>query len=158
MNWSQICEDKLLQDLPYSIELNRQGQIIMTPHRPKHSGFQGAIIRKLLELQSEGYAVPELAVDTDDGTKTIDVAWISSELFRQEIDQDTFRKAPEICIEIMSPSNTLSELLVKRDLYLSKGAQEVWVCDENGTVVFYSKQGEIEKSLLFPQFPKLISL
>ena len=44
MKWSHLCEDKSLQDLPYKIELNAQGQIIMSPHKPIHSGFQGAIL------------------------------------------------------------------------------------------------------------------
>ena len=158
MDWAQICEDKTLQDLPYEIELNRQGQIIMTPHRPRHSGYQGVIMRKLLELRPEGHVIPELAVDTEEGTKTVDVAWVSLDVFREEIDQDTFRHAPELCIEVMSPSNTLAELSIKRDLYFSKGAEEVWICDEDGKIIFYNIHGQIEDSQFCPGFPERISL
>lgn len=31
MKWQEVCEDKALQDLPYKIELNRWGQIVMSP-------------------------------------------------------------------------------------------------------------------------------
>ena len=49
MNWQEVCADKHLHDLPYKIELNEQGQILMTPVRLYHSAWQGEIIRLLLE-------------------------------------------------------------------------------------------------------------
>jgi hypothetical protein len=34
MQWAEVVEDPNLKDLPYKIELNEYGQIIMTPHWP----------------------------------------------------------------------------------------------------------------------------
>ena len=31
MNWQEVCEDRSLQDLPFKIELNEYGQIVMSP-------------------------------------------------------------------------------------------------------------------------------
>ncbi len=31
MNWQEVCEHPELKDLSFKIELNRQGQLIMTP-------------------------------------------------------------------------------------------------------------------------------
>lgn len=31
MNWQEVCADPHLLDLPYKIELNERGQILMTP-------------------------------------------------------------------------------------------------------------------------------
>jgi len=31
MNWQQVCENPTLKDLPFKIELNTFGQIIMSP-------------------------------------------------------------------------------------------------------------------------------
>jgi hypothetical protein len=44
----------------------------------------------------------------------------------------------------------------KKDLYLEAKAEEVWVCDKNGKITFYNKQGKLDKSSLVPDFPKQI--
>lgn len=31
MEWSKVCEDKILQNLPYKIELSEWGNIVMSP-------------------------------------------------------------------------------------------------------------------------------
>ena len=49
--------------------------------------------------------------------------------------------APEICIEILSPSNSNTEIVDKIDLYLAKGAKEVWIVDESGKIVGVGKAG-----------------
>ena len=41
MNWQQVCEDKTLHNLPYKIELNKQGQLIMSPASIRHVFFAG---------------------------------------------------------------------------------------------------------------------
>lgn len=43
MNWQEVCADKNLQDLPFKIELNHWGQIVMSPTKNKHSVYQGLI-------------------------------------------------------------------------------------------------------------------
>jgi hypothetical protein len=37
MNWSQVCADPRLANLPYKIELDKTGKIIMSPAGKKHS-------------------------------------------------------------------------------------------------------------------------
>lgn len=37
MRWEEVCEHQQLQDLPFKIELNKWGQIIMSPVKIKHS-------------------------------------------------------------------------------------------------------------------------
>jgi Uma2 family endonuclease len=67
--------------------------------------------------------------------------------------------APEICVEILSPSNTAREIDEKIALYFEAGACEVWICERDGTLKFhFSSPPEIrESSELCPQFPPLIS-
>ncbi|MCI5141439.1 MAG: Uma2 family endonuclease, partial [Candidatus Electrothrix sp. ATG1] len=66
-----------------------------------------------------------------------------------------YPKAPEICIEIVSPSNSKAEITGKVDLYLAKGAQEVWVVYEDGRITTFSHTGEIEQSTLAPDAQEL---
>lgn len=53
-------------------------------------------------------------------------------------------------MEILSPSNSSGEMTRKRALYFAKGAQEVWLCDEQGLLSFYDGVGRLETSRLFP--------
>lgn len=129
----------------------------MSPHKPIHRGFQGAIQRLLYELKPEGYILPEVAVDTDDGTKTLDVAWISLETYESEIRKDAFGRAPEICIEVVSPANTMAEMEQKKNLYLKRGASEAWICQADGRIIFFDATGQLEASRLCPEFPRRVS-
>ncbi|HBQ99830.1 MAG: hypothetical protein J7524_10995 [Roseofilum sp. Belize BBD 4] len=47
MNWEDVCTHKQLQDLPFKIELNKWGQIVMSPVKIKHSFYQGRIQSEL---------------------------------------------------------------------------------------------------------------
>ncbi len=61
--------------------------------------------------------------------------------------------APEICIEVQSRSNSPAEMIEKRALCLEAGAQEVWVCNEAGELRFFDVSGELDRSILVPDFP-----
>lgn len=51
MTWPQICEDPRFEDLPYKVETNRLGKIIMSPRSNRHSRLQ---IVLCLELERQG--------------------------------------------------------------------------------------------------------
>ncbi|MDX2256006.1 MAG: hypothetical protein NW214_10860 [Pseudanabaenaceae cyanobacterium bins.39] len=59
MEWEEVCENRQLQDLPFKIELNKWGQIVMSPVEIKHSFHQGRIQRLLESLISNGEVMPE---------------------------------------------------------------------------------------------------
>ncbi len=156
MQWQEVCENKQLQNLPFKIELNKWGQIVMSPAKPKHSAYQGIIITLLSELMETGLAFPECAIQTTDGVKVADVVWCSDRIADLILEETVASIAPEICVEVISASNTLEEMLEKKDLYFAAGAEEVWVCDSQGKMRFYNRQGELTRSLLVPEFPEQI--
>lgn len=156
MNWQEVCENKYLQDLPFKIELNKWGQIVMSPAKPKHSIYQAIIQNLLTSLVGRGLAFPECAIQTEDNVKVADVVWCSEQRL-DIIEEETVASiAPEICIEVKSASNTLEEMLYKKDLYLGARAEEVWLCDKEGKMSFYNRQGQLSQSLLVPDFPEQI--
>lgn len=163
MTWQEICEDKNLEDLPYKIELNRWGQIVMSPADYQHSMFQGEILRLLNQLLPHGRAIPECAVDTRENIKVPGVVWISPERQQRVRGRASCPVAPEICVEILSPSNPVSEMLGgsdsrgKRELYFEAGAAEFWICAHDGKMRFFTPQGERETSALCPGFPSSLS-
>ncbi|MCP4108533.1 MAG: Uma2 family endonuclease [Desulfobacteraceae bacterium] len=156
MNWQQLCENPDLQNLPYKIELNERGQIIMSPTRLMHGAYQFDIARKIGDLLKKGKIVTECAVQTRKGTKVADAAWFSPERWEQVREEFDSPIAPEICVEVLSPHNSEKEMRDKKRLYFEKGAEEVWICDEQGNMSFYVKRRKLGRSSLVPEFPKKI--
>ena len=75
-----------------------------------------------------------------------DVVWGSAEFLRQEPENTPFTRAPEICVEIRSASNTDREITEKVRAYLVAGAVEVWIVDEEGAKKIYASDGERKTS------------
>lgn len=153
MTWQEVCDDKSLQNLPYKIELDQWGRIIMSPANNRHGRHQVRIATLLEKQMNGGEAINECSVDTPLGTKVADVAWASDTFIQNHGYQTPYQVAPEICVEVQSLSNTNAEMTEKIMLYLSKGAQEVWICNQDGDVAFYDPTGKIQNSKLAPEFP-----
>lgn len=155
MQWSEVLAEARLRDLPYKMELNEYGQIVMVPHRPAHSRTRTRIAKWLDRLLPEGESVQELAIHTSRGTKVADVIWCSPQRAAAIFAEDPVEAplAPEICIEVVSRGNTGSEMEVKRRLYFEAGATEVWLCGPEGEMRFFAPEGELERSRLAPEFP-----
>lgn len=155
--WKEICENPKFNDLPYKIELTAAGKIEMSPTRSKHAAYQSRIDRKLSELMGCGEMFVEVAIDTRDSVKVADVAWASEQRAKIIVEEFSCSVAPEICVEVWSPSNTRREIAEKRELYLEAGALEFWYCDKEGTITFYDATGELAASKLCPAFPRSIA-
>jgi Uma2 family endonuclease len=158
MNWQEVCEHPSLKDLPFKIELDEMGRIIMSPVKLTHSIFQGEIEFLLRSLLKDGKPLPECAIKTSKGTKVADVAWVSLDLLAKIKHEFEASIAPEICVEILSASNSKKEMIEKRALYFEAGAKEVWLCDEDGTMSFFNVQQQLEQSQLVPAFPLKINI
>ena len=157
--WEAICADPFLKDLPFKIELNRYNQIVMSPANNFHSRYQARIMHLLKRLLKGGESIPEFAVMTKDNVKVPDVVWASKQTLKAHAkEMFGWSSAPEICVKVMSPSNTRAEIKEKRGLYLEGGAQEVWVCGLDGEMSFFSAAGKLERSALCPKFPVKIKL
>lgn len=145
MRWQDVLADKSLRDLPYKIELNERGNIEMSPASVIHSLLQGKIAY-ILRHQLQGDVFTELAVQTEKGVKVPDVAWGSNEYTQQHIRELCASTAPEICVEIISPSNSQEEMDEKIGLFFVSGAIEVWIVDETGKIRFFTNKGEQSES------------
>jgi Uma2 family endonuclease len=159
--WESILSDRSLRDLPYKIETNRYDKIIMSPASNWHSDYQYELAKQLERRMSAGRVSVEFAIETADGIRVPDVIWISKARRAPYGRTTTLPIAPEICIEILSPSNHREEMLQKMTLYYARGAQEVWLCDEQGVMEFFSSLSApqpLPASQLCPHFPRQIVL
>ncbi len=153
MKWEQLCDDKTLEGIPYRVELTRNGQLVMSPHRSYHSIYQSRIIRWLNSLLPDGEAMPECPIATNVGVIVADVAWASPKKVKRNFDLPNWSESPEIVVEVLSPSNAGDEIRKKREAVFAKGAAEFWICDRNGTLQFFDPRRRLAKSRLCPKFP-----
>jgi Uma2 family endonuclease len=157
--WDDVLHDPLLRDLPFKIETNQHGQVVMSPPAaPSHGGRQYRIGRFLEEAFTGGTVVMECPVKTTKGTKAPDAVWFSTERWEQARQETQSPVAPEICVEILSPSNTEAEMDEKRALYFEAGAEEVWLCSTEGAMRFFDADGEQTTSQRAPDFPDQIDV
>lgn len=150
--WDEIVSDPSLRDLPYKVETNQRGQIVLSPNRNRYTRLQKIVQKKLDSLLLGGEAFQEWALATEEGVKVPDVIWASEKRQREmEETGDPATLAPEICVEVFSSSNTEEEIRSKRELYLETGAEEVWIVDEDERVRFFGEE-EMKRSELVSAF------
>jgi Uma2 family endonuclease len=82
------------------------------------------------------------------------VVWGSPDFMAAYGEITPYGRAPEICVEIISPSNVDAEIQEKTRAYLGAGAMEVWLISEEGTIRYVGPKGEIRASA----FPISVSL
>ena len=131
MQWADVMSNPWLKDLPFKIELNRWGKIEMSPASNQHGATQADLVAELRRRRG-GRVLVECSVQTTDGVRVADVAWISTARLTTMGWATPFPQAPELCVEIMSPGNTWAEMHMKAGLYLQAGASEVWVIAADG--------------------------
>lgn len=158
--WDELGKDAQVRGWPGKVETDRYGKIIMSYYSEySHGGKQSDIVILLGRLLPDGKATVECPISTSDGIKVADAAWTSKKRLMQIGGRTALKGAPEICIEVISPSNKRGEIEEKRRLYFEAGAREVWVCDRKGKLHFFVKskpETGAAASRLCPAFPKAI--
>ena len=116
----------------------------MSPHKARRSRQQRAVQQLFDRYLSDGDTYPEYPISTDAGVKQADVIWVSAEREREmNRTGDPPTIALEICVEVMSETNTDAEMLGKVALYVEAGAEEVWIVDEDGDIRFFGAGGDV---------------
>jgi len=156
--WEEICNRKELRDLPFKIEQDKYGRIVMSPVKIDHSGFQSRLFALLLKLFPEWTVFVEFPVETDEGVRVPDLAVFAPGRFSPAWRGAACPVAPDLCIEVLSSGNTRAEMDEKRGLYAAKGCREFWTCSEEGVIRFQRSDGAaLPRSELCPAFPPTVS-
>lgn len=138
-----------MPDDGYRYELVRGELIRMAP-----TGFEHLQTSALVSHYLNAFALPRgLGIAGGEGgfvlrrdpdtVRAPDVVFVRSERIpRGEAFQHFAYLAPDIAVEVRSPSNTMRELLAKADEYLAAGTSLVWIFDpQSKTVVVKTKDG-----------------
>jgi Uma2 family endonuclease len=140
-----LCDDPCYANVPGKIELDVWGRMVMSPASSYHSALQAAVAGKLAVLG--GRAFVELSVITRAGILVPDVAWASDEFMRARGFETPYTRPPELCIEVVSPSNSRKELREKIAAYLEAGAAEVWIVfPQSKRIEFHGPEGLLPRS------------
>jgi Uma2 family endonuclease len=153
---------------PIKVELIG-GEIVQMPHASKRhdliKNWIGRILFRYLDA-NPGQALTALIeagfVVTQRDTFAPDVA-----VFRKErLDEEgrLINGAPEIAIEVISPTDTVDKIREKIAAYLDNGASSVWIFYRNGTVAVHAatsvrelKGGQPLEDPLLPGFSVPVS-
>jgi Uma2 family endonuclease len=153
--WNELCRDPTFESLPYKIELNAWGKVEMGPPAGVgHGRQQTELALQLREQLRDGVTLVECPVLTDIGVRVPDVVWASNAFRALHKRRSPLPRAPEICVEIYSPSNVEAEIAEKTRAYLAAGAAEVWVVAQNGAIRFIDRSGEKPRS----RFPVTLTI
>lgn len=163
--WTELLSDtelgRELARIEGRVETDRHGHVIMSPPPGyRHGSFQYRIGQLLESALPHGRVSTECPISTADGVRAADVAWISDARLALIGENVCLTQAPEICVEVLSPDNTPTELKEKRALYFAAGAREIWQCDEQGRMTFFAEASSAGEgaSKFCPQFPGVVKL
>lgn len=157
--WSALLLDEELARWQGRVETDRQGHVLLNPPESSdHGGCQADVCCLLKELLPSGRVSGACPISTRDGVKIADAAWISGEKLARIGRKVCLTEAPEVCVEILSPSNTKREMAEKMAFYFAAGAEEVWFCDRTGRMTFFigpESTGEAASGIC-PAFPAVV--
>jgi Uma2 family endonuclease len=152
---TDIIEMVAKLNLPFPWETNARGQVIMTPVNYDHGNRVMGLGQALARLAPEWQMGTELGIVTVDGVKAPDLILASPDYHNRHKGQPGYvTAAPEICVEVMSFSNSWQEMREKMPLYFEAGALEVWIVDTDGRISFFAPGSEaLQQSRLIPEAP-----
>lgn len=114
-------------------ELSAGELITMPPPKSLHTVVALVVLEILqayLKRNPFGRAIPETGYVLSRNPLTIrqpDISVLSKERIRSANPDDYFEGAPELAVEVVSPSDPAEDLQIKIDQYLGAGAKQVWV-------------------------------
>ena len=155
--WRQLATDPLVAAIPFKVELNEKGAIEVSPPTTRHAFLQAYVSREFARQRPEGTTFTECPVETEIGVRVPDVVWASVEFMQRHGAESEFRAGPDLCVEVLSPTNTRAEIDEKVAAYLANGSREVWVVGEDGVPEIHTSAGRIAASTLgfdLPHPPK----
>ena len=154
VRWNEALRDPSLQDLPYKVEINAWGKVEMSPASNRHGRLQADLAAEFKRQLANGIVITECSILTRIGIRVPDVVWASADFMQAFGELTPYVRAPEICVQIISPSNVQAEIDEKITAYLATGAREVWLVSEEGRIRYFGASGEQSKSA----FPVVITL
>ncbi len=141
--WGEVCADPVLSRLPFQIELDKHGRLVLSPTADwRHGAMQGRLAC-WLHARLGNETATNIAIVNPEGTFEPDVAWAPKSFWQaQDRSRADLPSSPPLVVEVLSPSNSEGEMQMKIGAYLEAGAVEVWLVDVDGHARFFDAGGE----------------
>jgi Uma2 family endonuclease len=113
-------------------ELHHGVPVVMPPPKHKHFAIQHRLVKLLGSVASHRDLIwTEVAFRPlpEHECWVADVAYVSEARYDAIDPEDNLHGAPELVIEVLSPSNTVAEISEKEAMCLENGCLEFWVVD-----------------------------
>jgi Uma2 family endonuclease len=146
VRYRDLCTDRFYNSVPGKVEIDLWGRLVMTPPSFYHGRLQGRVIQALHSIPG-GESMGETPIATAAGLFVADASWASDAFVHAHLGEVALERAPEICVEVVSPSNSRKEIEEKTAAYLAAGAQEVWlVYLKSRRYEIYGAEGQMQQS------------
>ena len=147
VRYEKLCDDPWMAKVEGKIEIDAWGRVMMTPPPAYVHGWVQARLIQILGTLAGGDVAGESPIATSTGVFAADITWASDAFLQKHAGEVALQQAPELCIEVVSPSNSRKELNQKREAYFASGAQEVWIVyPKSKRCEFYGPQGQLQQS------------
>ncbi len=141
--------ERLPEENEYRLELVR-GRIVRDPGPGLRHGRIVVRLARILDLYAEesgtGFVVAEagfLLAEEPPTVRLPDLAFLAGTP-PEEVPDAFSPRAPDLAIEVLSPSNSAAEILEKAADYLRSGSRLVWVLDPAAErVTIYRSRGDV---------------
>lgn len=130
------------------------GRIVpLTPTRPEHGEVEldlGSELRAWARSSGRGRAFSgEVGIyirRNPDTVRAADLIYISNERFAQNGKSGYMSIAPELVVEVLSPTDRKGDIVTKIKDYLSLGVDRVWIVDSKRQCIFaYRSDTEVQQ-------------
>jgi Uma2 family endonuclease len=126
-------------------ELNG-GELVMTPWpRPQHNIVRdelGLRLAPFVKTHHLGRLFWETEFDLNGASRVPDLAFIRADRYATLNLQEKIHDGPDLAIEVASPSDTPSELVLKVKQYLNTGTRVVWLLYPEAKQAYIYRRGE----------------
>lgn len=138
--------DALPRPEPKKYELS-EGELVMTASpRPLHGIVRETLGKSLINFVDAhrlGQIFWEMEYELSRETVRIpDLSFVNAERMRAQPVDERIAGAPDLAIEVVSPSNDPSDLTRKAKQYLQSGARVVWIVYPQTKMVYIHRPGE----------------
>lgn len=130
-------------------ELHHGEVVELPPVKKIHTKLQKTLVTLLESALRASRSATDYVVDKEFPFRPLpeyevwvaDVAVFSRMVWEQTPDDEYFHGVPDLVIEVLSPSNTASEMLDREEICLSNGGREFWLVDPQRNAVRVMRAG-----------------
>ncbi len=134
---------------PFYYELHH-GELVKVSRPPLCHSYLQERLRELLAplLGSQGIILIELAFRAlpEYELRCASVAFVTDERWRQADKNEALAGAPEIAIEVLSPSNSAAAMAEKCALCLQNGSRQFWTVDDRRGEIVVSTPDDVSRT------------